>query len=86
MPYIYVLRSQVNRRYYIGITVDPAKRLKQHNSGQTQSTKAYIPWEMVCSVYYADRKEAAKIEKKLKSAKSRKVIERFVAHSVESPR
>ena len=50
MHYVYVLRSQVNGRYYMGITSDPAKRLQQHNSGQTKSTKAYIPWELVCTV------------------------------------
>ncbi len=79
MHYVYVLRSQVNGRFYLGITSDPAKRLQQHNSGQTKSTKAYIPWELVCTVPYPTRHEAAAAERKLKTAKSRKTIGKFIA-------
>ncbi|MCH7576171.1 MAG: GIY-YIG nuclease family protein [Candidatus Marinimicrobia bacterium] len=79
MTYVYVLRSKSTGRYYVGITSDPAKRLRQHNLGQSRSTKAYIPWEMSCAVPYDSREDAAAVEKQLKSSKSRKVIQAFVA-------
>ena len=86
MTYVYVLRSTPTGRYYVGISSNPAKRLQQHNSGQTKSTKAYVPWEIVCAVPYDSREGAASVEYKLKSSKSRKVIEIYVAQSVESRR
>jgi len=82
--YTYVLQSEVNGRYYIGITSDVRKRLKQHNSGTTRSTKAYIPWKLICEIEYATRREAAAVEKKLKMSKSRKTIEKYVAQMAES--
>mmetsp|Transcript_423 Transcript_423/g.742 ORF Transcript_423/g.742 Transcript_423/m.742 type:complete len:310 (-) Transcript_423:189-1118(-) len=54
----YLLRplSQQHRsRWYVGFTVNPARRLRQHNgdlkAGGAWRTKRYRPWEMTVVVY-----------------------------------
>ncbi|MCH7955350.1 MAG: GIY-YIG nuclease family protein [Candidatus Marinimicrobia bacterium] len=84
MYYLYILESEVNGRYYIGITSNVKKRLGQHNAGKTKSTKAYIPWRLNCKVEYTTRKEAAVAERKLKNSKSRIVIEKYMLQQAES--
>jgi len=84
LHYLYILESEVSGRYYIGITTDVKKRLKQHNSGKTRSTKAYIPWKLLCEIGYETRKEAAVAERMLKKSKSRGVIEKFISQQAES--
>ena len=67
MIYVYVLRSQVDNRLYVGLSSDTARRLKSHNAGRTKSTKGYRPWELVHVEEYPDRTTAREREKYLKS-------------------
>ncbi|MCL5782238.1 MAG: GIY-YIG nuclease family protein [Patescibacteria group bacterium] len=43
MYYVYILQSKANQSYYIGVTSDLKRRLKDHNSGNSKytSTSAY---------------------------------------------
>ncbi|MCG2463012.1 GIY-YIG nuclease family protein, partial [Flavobacteriaceae bacterium F89] len=68
MYYVYVLYSPSHDRTYIGMTVDYGVRLREHNSGRTKSTKAFIPWIVVHLEAYVTREEARNREKYLKSA------------------
>jgi putative endonuclease len=67
MNYVYVLKSEKDGRFYVGMTQDLANRLKEHNSGRTRSTKGYQPWVIIHEEIYPDRKAARKREKYLKS-------------------
>ena len=40
--YVYILKSEVNDRYYTGSTKNPSHRLARHNAGMVQSTKSYM--------------------------------------------
>ena len=64
--YLYVLKSTVVDRKYIGISEDPLKRLRQHNSGHVRSTKAYAPWELVRQEEHPSKTDARKMELCLK--------------------
>jgi len=44
---VYVLHSTSFGRKYVGMTSDVDRRLKQHNAGETKSTKPYLPWRVV---------------------------------------
>jgi predicted GIY-YIG superfamily endonuclease len=45
---IYVLRSQRNRKRYIGYTSkDPKSRLEEHNSGTDDWTRQNGPFELI---------------------------------------
>ena len=67
MVYVYVIRSKIDERDYIGITNDIRRRLVEHNSGKTKSTKAYTPWKLLYFELRENYKEARKREKYLKS-------------------
>jgi putative endonuclease len=67
---VYILKSQVKERYYIGQTANLDKRLKEHNSGKTRSTKSYSPWKVVYVEELETRSEAVKRELEIKSYKS----------------
>ena len=70
MYYVYILKSLKNKRYYIGHTGDLQRRLTEHNSGKTKSTKGYVPWIIVYTEIYKTKSEAYKREKEIKSYKS----------------
>ncbi|NAS29483.1 GIY-YIG nuclease family protein [Flavobacteriaceae bacterium R38] len=72
MYFVYVLYSPSFDRYYIGMTQDYEKRLKEHNNGKTKSTKAFKPWEIIYKEIFNSREEAIDREKYLKSAAGRR--------------
>ena len=77
--HMYILFSKSRDRYYIGHTNNIERRLAEHNSGQTKSTKHGIPWELVFTKEFDSNVEANKVELYLKRMKSRKFIEKFIA-------
>ncbi len=78
MYYVYVLKSRKDGNKYTGITVDLQGRLKKHNKGysSTRSTKYRGPFEIVYTEVVADRKEARKREKFLKSGSGREFLDK----------
>ena len=79
--FVYVIRSQVDGRFYVGMTENLERRLNQHNSGKTKSTKGYRPWILVHSESYPDRITARKREKYLKSGTGKEYIKLLWSHS-----
>lgn len=65
--YLYILKSLKDKQYYVGITDDVEKRLKQHNAGKTQSTKSRRPFIIVHTETYNSKQDARNREKYLKS-------------------
>jgi putative endonuclease len=74
MYYVYVLKSESKNRFYIGISANLERRLKEHNDGKTKSTKHYRPWILVFSEIYENRILARVREKYLKSGSGREFI------------
>ncbi|MEK7553587.1 MAG: GIY-YIG nuclease family protein [Patescibacteria group bacterium] len=66
---VYILKSYFKERYYIGCTVNLEKRLNEHNIGKTKSTKPYLPWEIIYSESFTNKREAYKREWHLKHPK-----------------
>lgn len=75
MYYVYVLKNLETDRYYIGSTNDLERRLKEHLSGKTRTTRILKTYTLVYKEGYNSEKEAREREKKLKSYKSKKYIE-----------
>ena len=78
MPYVYILISKKDRRYYIGSTSNYSVRLTLHNAGKVKSTKFYRPWQLVYSEEFDTLSEAVKRERQIKGWKSRASIERLI--------
>ena len=66
--YVYVLRSQVDRQFYVGLTRDLPTRVRAHNDGRVDSTKKRRPFELVYWEGCRNESDAAQREKYLKTA------------------
>ena len=76
--YIYILESQKDKGFYIGVTSDIKRRLEEHNSGLSKSTKPRQPFKLVRVEEFPDSKSAYNRERFLKSKKSSKIIRKII--------
>ena len=79
--YLYIIKSQKNNRYYIGSTNDIERRMHEHSSGQSKSTKNTRPWELVYLKKFDNIQQARREEYRLKKQKSRVIIEKLIINS-----
>lgn len=71
MWYFYILQSKKQPNwFYKGSTEDLPRRLKQHNRGEVQSSKHYIPLELVYYEAYLTKEGARDREKSVKKSGS----------------
>jgi putative endonuclease len=63
--WVYVLLNPFGQ-FYIGLTSDIAKRVAQHNSGQSKWTAKNGPWELAWQRGPMSLTEARKLENRLK--------------------
>jgi len=66
---------------YVGFSKDVKRRLLEHNSGKTRSTKGYIPWKLVYQEQVESRIKAREREKYLKSGCGKEYIKKWL-HSI----
>ena len=81
--FIYILKSFSSGKYYIGSSENPVRRLEYHNSIEKGFTSRYRPWSLIWSKNYSTKVEAQLIERKIKSWKSRVMIEKLVNGEIE---
>ena len=74
MYYVYVLRSELYKSYYVGISQDPYKRLKGHNVGMSKYTKGRRPFKLVYIEACGNRYLAREKEKYYKSGIGREYL------------
>ncbi len=64
--FLYILKSEITGRRYIGSTGNLEERVKKHNRGGVRSTKPYLPWVMLHTESFSSRTEARRREIELK--------------------
>ena len=70
--YVYILQSEADpARYYVGLTTDPDRRVREHNAGKSVHTNKYKPWKLSTCIGFADRAKALQFERYLKSGSGR---------------
>ena len=74
--YTYILQLN-NNSYYTGITNNIATRLIQHISGQSKSTKMHLPVKLVYKTTHTTRKEARRLEVKIKNMGAAKYLSKL---------
>lgn len=78
MCWIYILKNENTGRYYTGSTNNLIRRLKQHKLGSTRTTKVLGTDKLVYQEKFDNIQEARNRERKIKSYKSKKYIERLI--------
>ena len=76
--FVYVIQSEIDNRLYKGLTKNLERRVKDHNSGKTKSTKPFKPWKIVYFEEHQDLDEARKREKFFKSGEGRELIKNML--------
>ena len=75
--YIYILQSELDaNRFYIGLTDDLRRRMKNHNAGRVLHSAKWRPWQLKTYIALCDRVRAAKFERYLKSASGRAFLKK----------
>ena len=74
MYYVYVLRSRVDGRFYVGYTANLEQRMEVHGKGQVSSTRDRRPLELMYYEASANQRDALHREKYLKSAYGKRYI------------
>ncbi len=66
MHYVYVLKSDKDKKLYIGYTNDLRKKIQEHNAKKSISTESRAPFRLVYCEAYFSAKDAKERERKLK--------------------
>ncbi|OHA06490.1 MAG: hypothetical protein A2934_00005 [Candidatus Sungbacteria bacterium RIFCSPLOWO2_01_FULL_47_10] len=66
MFYVYILKSKVDKKLYVGSTNDLRRRFEEHNKGQVRSTKSCAPFELRYYEAYFSEEDARRRERSLK--------------------
>ena len=66
---VYILQSKKTSRYYIGSTADVGRRLFEHNSGKSKSTRNRGPYVLVYVEDFRTKQEAYRREMQIKRYK-----------------
>lgn len=74
MVTVYVLQSEVDQGFYVGMTKDLERRLSQHNAGRVPSTRQRTPLSLLFTETFATYAEARQREKYLKTGIGRSYI------------
>ena len=77
---VYVLKSEVSEKRYIGYSSNLEARLKSHNELSKKGwTMKYRPWRVIYTEVYASKTEAIRREKEMKTGKGREWLKANVA-------
>ena len=82
--YVYVLKLYNRDQYYIGCTSDLQRRMKEHLSGKTRSTKSLGQKpELIFYEAYLSKADALRREIYLKSTKGKRVIRQMLIDTLK---
>ena len=79
--FVYILKSLELDKIYVGISNEPDRRLKEHNSGKSIFTRKFMPWKIVYKEELDSRKLAREREKYFKSAAGRRRIKIILSNA-----
>jgi len=74
MYYTYIIESLSTGRWYYGHSVNPEKRLHEHNTGQAASTRNKGPWRLIFKREFPAKLAANRFELYLKRMRNKAYI------------
>jgi len=81
--YVYVLQSDLDKKFYTGITQDLMKRVEEHNSGISRATKTRVPLKLIYFEFCLHHKDAMKREKYLTLTWGKRYIKNRIANYLQ---
>jgi len=86
MYYVYVLLSEVDHQFYIGLTNEIDRRLTQHRLGEAPSTKPRRPLRLLYYEAHQSRADALRRERYFKTAKGKTTLRQVLRNSLSGVR
>jgi putative endonuclease len=80
MHFCYIIHSKKLDKFYVGETSDFEQRIKFHNSGFSEFTSKANDWQIYLLISCKDREIARKLEKHIKSMKSKRYIQNLLKY------
>ncbi len=76
--FLYLLENKENNKYYIGVSDDLVRRLKEHNGNNVHYTgKINGSWKLKYFIKFKNEVEARIEEKRLKKCKNKRYVKWF---------
>ena len=83
MYYVYVLKSQVDGKLYIGYTTNLRNRLREHEGGEVLSTRARRPFELIFYKSYKSMEDAKRRERYFKTFQGKSSLRMMLQDSLK---
>jgi len=83
MYYVYVLKSELDRKLYVGYTENLQSRLKRHQDGEVISTKPRRPFRLIFYEGYKNKEDAKRRERYLKTSKGKASLRMMLQDSLK---
>ena len=72
--YVYVLLSNSDNKWYIGYTNDLKRRIKEHNTKSSFSTKSRLPLHLIYTESCLNKEDTKRRENYLKTSQGRRFL------------
>ncbi len=82
MHYVYVLLSLKDNKFYIGYSSDLKRRLKEHETGGSNSTKKRLPFKLVYYEAHTNKEDAKRREKYFKTSKGKSSLKQILRNGL----
>jgi putative endonuclease len=82
MYYVYILKSQLDGKLYIGYTANLRDRIQRHQSGKVLSTKPRRPFELIFYEAYKSKEDAKRRERYFKTSKGKSALHMMLRDSL----
>jgi putative endonuclease len=81
--FVYVLLSQGDQKFYIGITQDVERRLQQHNEGKNSSTSSRRPFLLIYFEAHLSGNDALRRESYFKTPSGKCTLRQMLRHTLD---
>ena len=82
MWYVYIIRNDTNKRFYIGVTKDIKRRIREHDRSKKRSVTHFGNYYLICNEVFATFKEARARESQIKSYKCGSAFKKLLREKV----
>ncbi len=83
MYYVYVLQSLKDGNFYIGYSSDLRRRLQEHKSGGSMSTKKRLPFKLVYYEAHTKGEDAKRREQYFKTDKGKSTLKQMLREALK---
>jgi len=82
MYYTYVLKSQKDGLLYIGFSTNLKRRLQEHKTGGSKSTKGRLPFKLLYYEAHTSEDDARRREKYFKTDKGKSSLKQMIRNGL----